>query len=366
MKFIISIVALSVSFCLHAQVPSREEQMLESLKQAGVVRQEGKTIIYKVQKASDTAKVRLLYENLFNNPNYNVRFEIDGKTYEKQKQSQQKNTPPVNGTVNNTVSNQTQPINNSTANANAPGNCCMCNMKVFQYMGTYDAANINSVPFKEYIWTVPSGVTSIKIEGWSAGGDGWEGNDYNEQGGGGGGGAYVLIILKVQAGDIFKIRIPRGGSNYPISVNLTGVNTGTITLTSGRNGLERQGVNRFNGEGGKLLMNSGVFSENIFAVKGEDGEKSYGLTIKQPDRSGAMALLGDYHYYGGKGGAAPYMSTGGGKGSFYETFDYKKIHPGNGGYPGGGGGGGCIISDLHGFQKIKSGYGANGALIIYY
>ena len=110
--------------------------MLESLKQAGVVRQEGKTIIYKVQKASDTAKVRLLYENLFNNPNYNVRFEIDGKTYEKQKQSQQKNTPPVNGTVNNTVSNQTQPINNSTANANAPGNCCMCNMTVFQYMGT--------------------------------------------------------------------------------------------------------------------------------------------------------------------------------------------------------------------------------------
>ena len=52
MKFIISIVALSVSFCLHAQVPSREEQMLESLKQSGIVRQEGKTIIYKVQKAS--------------------------------------------------------------------------------------------------------------------------------------------------------------------------------------------------------------------------------------------------------------------------------------------------------------------------
>lgn len=63
------------------------ERMLQALKQSGMVRQEGRTIIYKAQKASDTARVRLLYGKLFANANYNIRFEVDGKYFDDKKKN---------------------------------------------------------------------------------------------------------------------------------------------------------------------------------------------------------------------------------------------------------------------------------------
>lgn len=58
-------------------------------------------------------------------------------------------------------------------------------------------------------WIVPSGVTSLKVEGWSRGGIGY----FNGTGGGGGGGAYGRVnALDVAEGDV--ITISAGGTVY--------------------------------------------------------------------------------------------------------------------------------------------------------
>ncbi len=79
------LVVLLLFFCysvLKAQQSlNDQEKALQALKQSGIVRQEGNTLIYKVQKASDTVRVRLIYGNLFNNPKYSIGFDVDGKIY---------------------------------------------------------------------------------------------------------------------------------------------------------------------------------------------------------------------------------------------------------------------------------------------
>ncbi len=42
------------------QLSGDKERMITALKQSGIVRQEGNTLIYKVRKASDSAQAKLL------------------------------------------------------------------------------------------------------------------------------------------------------------------------------------------------------------------------------------------------------------------------------------------------------------------
>jgi len=114
---------------------------------------------------------------------------------------------------------------------------------------TYDAQNCT--PW--CTWTVPSGVTRIKVEllGGPGGGGGGRGTWnsttlYSWYGGSGGGGAYLRNILNVLPGDVFTI-IPGPGGN-------SGANgTAAVPATAGGNGT----ATTFSGTFGTLTANGG-------------------------------------------------------------------------------------------------------------
>ncbi len=63
-------------------------------------------------------------------------------------------------------------------------------------------------------WTVPAGVTSVKVEVWGGGGGG--GGAYIGAGGGGGGGSYKTATFTVTLpGDNYTITIGAGGAGGP-------------------------------------------------------------------------------------------------------------------------------------------------------
>jgi hypothetical protein len=329
-----------------SQASTSQERTLEALKQSGIVRQEGSTLIYKVQKASDTAQVRLLYSNLLNDPGYQVKFEVAGQKPVKV------NTPVTN------VPKTNLPIISNTANNQGSGtsdspNCCFCNMKTFQYVGMGSDRTVAN-PFSEHSWIVPAGVTKIKFEAWSAGGNG---GNRNLRGGGGGGGAYVSGIIEVSGGMTLKIRIPGGGSAYPLIVQSEPGGVGYLSVESGQNA-QKTNDDTFNGRGGRLLQSTGMFSGTVVNFQGENGLPSYLLDF---NKGGSIAQK---VFFGNDGGASP---RGGfaGKGALYSDQDSRsRCFATDGSFPGGGGGGGDLYFSQP--EQNKSGRGAAGLLIIYY
>lgn len=374
-------ILLLIPFTVISQTSGDKERMIAGLKQSGILRQEGNTLIYKVQKASDTAQVRLLYGNLFNDPRYQVKFEVAGQKPVK-----------VNTPVTNTQKNDLPAISTTTATpssaSNTTASCCFCNIKTFQYVGTgsdRSAAN----PFSEHSWTVPAGITKIKLEGWSAGGNGWSevvvldeytyrtDTFYTIRGGGGGAGAYVLSFISVNPGDVLKIRIPGGGSGSPLIVQFSQAGTGTLNVESGHNSKSGSVPVRYGGAGGRLNMNSGMFSENTFSLRGANGEASRLASYKNEDNivpgspSPGMAptlrKFDRYDVLGGNGGNAANAPSGG-SGLRYTWMLGESISANDGGYPGGGGGAGWerVRNDLLNRPEWRSGKGGSGLLIIYY
>jgi hypothetical protein len=369
---------LLIQFAVFSQTGGDKERMIDGLKQSGILRQEGNTLIYKVQKASDTAQARLLYSNLFNDPRYQVKFEVAGQKPVKA------NTP-----VTNTQKNDLPAISTIAATQapvlSATTNCCFCNIKAFQYAGMGSdrtAAN----PFSEHSWTVPPGVTKIKLEGWSAGGNSWSdvvagentrGTDtfYIVRGGGGGAGAYVLSFVSVKAGDVLKIRIPAGGSGSPLIVQFAEAGIGTLNVESGHNAKNSSGTFRYDGAGGRMQMNSGLFAENSFSLRGANGERSWLGDYKNEDNAapgaaGPLAaprlwLRDKYDVYGGNGGNAA-NAVPGGSGLKYLWKVEVAVAAQDGGYPGGGGGAGCSGHPSSYLQEWVHGKGAAGLLLIYY
>ncbi len=61
-------------------------------------------------------------------------------------------------------------------------------------------------------YTIPPGVTQIKVECWGAGGGGSTITSTGARGGGGGGGAYAAGILTVVPGDAYSVTVGTGGS----------------------------------------------------------------------------------------------------------------------------------------------------------
>ena len=57
------------------------ERMLQSLKQSGMVRQEGNHIIFKVKKASDTPQIKMMYGAFFASDKWSIGFDVDGKYF---------------------------------------------------------------------------------------------------------------------------------------------------------------------------------------------------------------------------------------------------------------------------------------------
>jgi hypothetical protein len=342
----------------------KAEEIIKQMEAAGKLKRIGNTLEFTVDKPSDTVQVRKKYENVFKKPdgsNYELKFFINPKYIQNNKQL------PVNTVAGTPGAPVTGPINTNNTG------CCCSNMKTFEYIGIG-----NPLPlFSEYNWAVPAGVTKIKIEAWSAGGDGWSeiypGNYgsgdtlWDIKGGGGGGGGYFLSIIAVKPGDGLKIRVPGGGCNYPLIIQFAETGIGYVNIQSGFNAKESAGINRYKGEGGRLMSNSGIFKDNFFSIKGADGQVAY-LSDYRDERESVrrvgLRLYDFFNIHGGNGGDAP-KSVHGGYESQFIVSKRQDIVAKNGGYPGGGGGGGWYEFNRKQYER-KSGRGAPGVIIIYY
>lgn len=159
-----------------------------------------------------------------------------------------------------------------------------------------------TVPFTASgTWTVPAGVTIVKVECWGGGGAGGGANGSaptNRAGGGGAGGAYTLVnTISVSPGQIISVTVGAGGiGNYS---NDNGGNPG--------NG----------GNGGTSVFNSII---PVSAIGGEGGKEGFsgdatgagGVTTTGGTFNGGAGASGSTasNYSGGGGGGAGNGSSG--------------------------------------------------------
>ncbi|SEP80285.1 beta strand repeat-containing protein [Flavobacterium urocaniciphilum] len=159
-------------------------------------------------------------------------------------------------------------------------------------------------------WTVPTGVTSVKVDIWGGGGGGGGSNVNKDGGSGGGSGAYVTRTVTVTPGAVIPFTIGTGGAGGGAAAG-TGVTGGNSTITIG---------------GFTLTANGGTGGGGNEGAIGTGGAASGGST----NSTGNSGVLGGNS--GGKGGDAPSGGTGG--------AGATNGAGGNGNTPGGGGGGG--------------------------
>ncbi|MCZ2460238.1 MAG: SprB repeat-containing protein [Chitinophagales bacterium] len=196
-------------------------------------------------------------------------------------------------------------------------------------------------------WTVPAGVTSIKVEVWGAGGGGGRGGSFwgDYGGGGGGGGAYNVATFSVTQGQVFTIIIGEGGATS---------NDGGNTTVSGSAG-------SVIANGGKKGSNAGLFWNGAGGTGGTDGLYHGGTggtsTGNGAGGGGGAGNNGNGSDGGnavtGSGGAGTYAGGNGG------AFRGDNGNGNNGVAPGGGGAGGRGSNN-------NGGTGGDGQVIISY
>ena len=343
--FIILLVLVSLSGFAQK---SDKERALEALIESGMIRKDGKNLIVRVPSYADTARYKLMYSGLITDPNVRLRFETSSSVAVPTQPSN-----PISGTGLNTTGQTIVKPNELSQFEPGTGSVGMSKMKIFGFVGTINPSG--SQQFSEHTWTVPEGVTSIRMEGWSAGADGF-GASYGS-GGGGGAGGYFMSVIDVTPGYVFRIRVPASGKDlYPLVIQSE---AGSITLISGKFPQKMEGgIERFDARGGYLDQSTGNFSGNTLSIRGEDGEKSLAIPI---ERIGSTEV---YKFYnnGSKGGNAP-RGGAGGRGAIHISLREMDVTAKDGNYPGGGGGGGL---EMTGIATLKSARGASGLLIIYY
>jgi hypothetical protein len=363
--------AFTCTLIANAQVKDADE-LVNKLEASGVLRKTGpNTLEFYISKPSDSVMLKSKYADVLKNKNgtpYEINYVV-GKA-----------TKPVKKENDPTTNMNKQPVVEPTVSMikpPPPADGSFSRIKTFGYVNVSSNENPGT-RYAIYNWTVPVGVTKLKIEGWSAGGDGEakryarlkSGQDsmYELQGGGGGGGAYVLSFIEVKPGDELKIRIPGGGSNGSLTIEFPQSRKGHLSLTCGRNAAMEGAQIRFDGKGGRMDINTGIFSDNTFSQRGEDGEKAELLNYENSSNNVTMqhtatgapipgSTVDRFEYYCGDGGDAPHSMHGGRGGTIIQKVN---LHGKNGGNPGGGGGGGL------GNQYQKAGRGMPGFLIIYY
>jgi hypothetical protein len=149
-----------------------------------------------------------------------------------------------------------------------------------------------TVPFTSQgttTWTVPAGVTSVKIECWGAGGaGGGAANANNSTGKGGGGGAYARVN------------------------SLTVVPGQTLTVTVGAGGSGANAANGGSGGNSQVVYNSTAVTLAVGGGGGAIAQGNNGGTASNGGSSGSC--IGDIVYNGGNGGGGGYGGGGGGGG----------------------------------------------------
>ena len=92
-------------------------------------------------------------------------------------------------------------------------------------------------------FTIPEGVTSLKVECWGAGGKGSNVTTASTgTGGGGGGGAYSTSTLCVMPGQTYAVHIGMGGTTSTIDGGDTFFSTVSSVMAKGGKGLSNDAI----------------------------------------------------------------------------------------------------------------------------
>jgi SprB repeat len=208
-------------------------------------------------------------------------------------------------------------------------------------------------------FTIPPGVTSVKVEAWGTGGSGGGATGTltaARGGGGGGGGAYTTATLTVSAGQVYTATIGALGATGTGAGGAGGASiftgaAGTVTANGGAGGAPTNGAGGAGGTGGTLAGGAGGTGTAGNGAGGGGGAGNTGA-----GGAGAATTAG----VGGAGtpSSAPYI---GGSGAATKTTTGGSGNAGT--VPGGGGGGGRGASIL---GTATGGAGGAGQIVLTY
>ncbi len=204
-----------------------------------------------------------------------------------------------------------------------------------------------------HTWTVPSGVTTVRVEAWGGGGKGGDAPRYRA--GGGGGGAYSASTISVTPGTTYTVIVGQGSFD-----KATPGGDSSFKLLSTTYILAKGGTSVWNdyAGGGAGGQSTGGIALGSNAIKNSGGN---GGATAFPNGGGGGASGGATG--AGGNGTAPnggVPATGGGGAAGGRGGTTQNMNGGNGGTPGGGGGGANNI----GWGTAYGGYGGNGRVII--
>lgn len=112
-----------------------------------------------------------------------------------------------------------------------------------------------------YSFTVPSGITSIRVRVWGAGGGGGSSSTYS----GGGGGGFAIGEFDVAAGDSYAVTVGAGG--LPNASGGTSSFSSLISATGGQSAVNSSIHSGGEGVGG-YINHKGGFSQNSYCGGG--------------------------------------------------------------------------------------------------
>ena len=332
----------------------------------GIMRREGTRLIYMASPAQDTGKIRNYYEGLIKSSGSAFSFQFDKPAQVNQKVIPE-NTPVVH-VVQNPVNQVNTNIRQTVIDQRS---VCFARQAVYGVLHYTDNT-------EHYTWVVPEGVTQIRIEAWSGGGNGYGKFNYNPNdsheilditGGGGGGGAYASAMLPVQAGEKIIITIPPGGGGKAVEVLLND-KTNALYLNNGADGNAEDAL-KGKGYGGVSGGNYGRFTtNNVFWTSGQNGgtltNAYYHYEAPKQVLGQSSAGVNDINIENfGNGGSAANLNNGS-RGAQLHNTSFGHYSAGqNGGFPGGGGGGGELGINTYG-GWYGPGKGAPGLVIVHF
>lgn len=160
-----------------------------------------------------------------------------------------------------------------------------------------------------YNWTCPSGVSTILVRAWSAGGVGGNSNA-GYPGGGGGGGGYVEVLIDVFVGRNYSIQIGSGtGGSTSTSFDNRVVVAGGGNGQAGSGGLSGSG-----GTSGAPTTNNINSIASIGVSSGQSGYQTAGVNVGGGGGS-SFGIAGAPVCFGGTNGATGTWPGGGGAGA---------------------------------------------------
>lgn len=202
-------------------------------------------------------------------------------------------------------------------------------------------------------WVCPSGVTSVQVELWGAGGTGGPATGTASGAGGGAGGQYAIKQVAVTPGNTYAVIVPAASTSATTVVNGADATFAATTVVA-KGGAGAVAATAATGAGGAGSTTGGV-GDTVFA--GGNGATGVSSTSSGGGGSGAGSTGTGNNGSAGTGGAAK-ASNGGAGGNGVTTANTR-----NAGSNYGGGGSGGLSSSA---TDRAGGNGAQGLAVLTY